>query len=78
MRRIIFFVLVLLFPLDIFAGSYFIQGYVRDAQTHMALPYANISVGGTRYGTASNMNGEFTLRVDSLRCELIVRILGTK
>ncbi len=36
-----------------------LRGYVRDATTGETLPYANIRIKGSRYGTATNANGYF-------------------
>ena len=36
-------------------------GYVRDAATGEALPYANVALKGTPYGTATNADGFFSL-----------------
>ena len=38
-----------------------ITGYVRDAETDEALPFANIVVEGTKFGAATNSNGYFVI-----------------
>lgn len=42
-------------------GRVAMTGYVRDADTGEPLPYANVALKGTPYGTASNADGFFSL-----------------
>ena len=46
-------------PVD--RGRYDISGYVRDAETNEALPYANIVIVGTSKGAATNQDGYFVI-----------------
>lgn len=56
-----------------------ITGYVKDADTGESLPYANISLVGTNYGTASNTNGYFVLvSIPVGPCTLRVNYIGYK
>ncbi|MCL4510844.1 MAG: carboxypeptidase-like regulatory domain-containing protein [Bacteroidetes bacterium] len=53
-----------------------IKGLIRDAETHAPLPYANIQLAKTPLGTASNLDGEFLLRVSSFPVQIIVSYVG--
>ncbi len=54
-----------------------IKGYVKDAKSGETLPYANISLQGTQFGTASNVNGYFVLvNVPVGACTLRVHYIG--
>lgn len=54
-----------------------LSGYITDSQTGETLPYANISLTGTGYGAASNVNGYFLLlNVPAGACSLRVRYVG--
>lgn len=54
-----------------------IKGYIQDSRSGETLPYANISVSGTEYGTASNVNGYFVLVNMPLGlCTLQVHYIG--
>jgi hypothetical protein len=41
-----------------------VNGFVMDASTGKAMPYVNIAVVGSTYGTVSNQNGEFTINLN--------------
>ena len=54
-----------------------IKGYVRDTKSGETLPYANITVKGRKYGTASNVNGYFVLvNMPVGPCTLLVHYIG--
>ncbi|MBN1349224.1 TonB-dependent receptor [candidate division KSB1 bacterium] len=54
-----------------------IKGYVRDARSGEALPYANITLKGTHIGTASNLDGYFVLvNIPVQVCSLQVNYIG--
>ncbi len=54
-----------------------IRGYVRDADSGEALPYANISVDGTNRGTTTNADGYFILVNEPVgKVQLMVRYIG--
>ena len=54
-----------------------IKGYIRDHKTGESLPYANILVKNTNYGTASNVNGYFVLlNVRYFPCTIKVHYIG--
>jgi len=55
-------VIALLAPVESFAqDSYAISGLVKEAETGETLPHANIRIVGTTMGTATNVDGHFTL-----------------
>lgn len=56
-----------------------VHGYVKDIDTGETLPYANISLVGTGYGTAANTNGYFVLlNIPAGECTLKVDYIGYK
>ncbi len=61
------------------AQSYTIRGKVVAADTKEPLPAANIVVIGTTYGTATDVNGDFRLRVENMpQATLVVSFIGYK
>jgi hypothetical protein len=56
-----------------------IKGIVRDSSTMLPLPDVNIAIQGVPFtGTSTEMNGSFTLEVDSLPLYLIISSIGFK
>lgn len=54
-----------------------ITGVVKDAQSGEALPYANVMIRGTKWGTATNTDGYFVLvGVPVGPCSLTVNYIG--
>ncbi|MBN2288611.1 MAG: TonB-dependent receptor [Candidatus Glassbacteria bacterium] len=54
-----------------------IAGYIRDAETNEALPFANVLVKDTKYGAATNANGYFVVvGAPAVVCTLQVRYVG--
>ena len=54
-----------------------IKGYVRDIESGEALPYANITVKGTRRGSATNTDGYFILVNEPVgKCTLSGNYIG--
>ncbi|MGH1363334.1 MAG: TonB-dependent receptor [Calditrichia bacterium] len=54
-----------------------LSGYILDAETQEALPFANISVKGLSIGTISTREGHFTLfNLPNASCELTVDYMG--
>ena len=55
-------VIALLAPTESLAqDNYAITGLVKEAKTGETLPHANIRIVGTTMGTATNVDGHFTL-----------------
>ena len=68
MARKYFSVLILVFFIAIITSTLVlakdygsIEGNVKDVQTNEPLPYANIVIVGTSWGTTSDMNGNYLL-----------------
>ena len=55
-----------------------IKGTVLDSETGRPLPYASILLNGTNRGTVSNLDGEFTLKLESSNHTLVFRYVGYK
>lgn len=53
-----------------------LRGTVIDKETNEVLPFASVAVVGTGNGTATNLDGEFTLTVAKLPLTLLVSELG--
>ncbi|SNC74584.1 CarboxypepD_reg-like domain-containing protein [Hymenobacter gelipurpurascens] len=53
-----------------------LKGVVIDKETKERLPFASVAVLGTGNGTATNMEGEFTLNVSKLPITLVASELG--
>ncbi len=58
------------------SGQKIIQGYVKDKETSITLPAANIQIEGTLKGTISNKDGAFILKIDNIPANLIVSYIG--
>jgi hypothetical protein len=73
---IIFGLLVLVFPVELFTQSIVITGRVVDASNGEPIPFANIIVTGTLEGTLTDLNGNYLLELgsnnnDSIRASLL-------
>jgi ferric enterobactin receptor len=54
-----------------------VSGYVRDASSGEALPFANILIENSKQGTTANANGHFVLvNIPAGGCTLTVRYIG--
>ncbi|RLD84097.1 MAG: hypothetical protein DRJ10_02115 [Bacteroidetes bacterium] len=53
-----------------------IKGVVKDVTSKTTLPGANIKVAGTFNGTATNLNGEYSLYVTPGKFEIVVSYIG--
>lgn len=74
--RFLFF----LFPLLLWSQEQIIKGLVLDAGTKAPIPYVNISVLNSQFGTSSNENGSYALKLGQreLKKEIHVSSLGYK
>ncbi len=69
--------LALLLPLSTSAlAQSVVRGTVTDAETGQGLPGASILVQGTTTGTATNLEGQYSLTVPSLDVTLVVSYVG--
>ncbi len=53
-----------------------VHGSIRDAETGKPLPVAHIRIMGTRIGTISNENGEYSLELPEAPATIIVSYIG--
>ena len=57
--------------------KYNLKGYIKAAESGETLPYANVTIKGTRQGTTANVNGYFVLvNVPAGLCTLHVSYIG--
>lgn len=76
MLRLIFTALPVLFlHLDI-SAQHTVEGIVYDADSNETLPGVNILVKGTEQGTATGLNGNFSLQASSQGDTLVVSYIG--
>ncbi|WP_138430607.1 carboxypeptidase-like regulatory domain-containing protein [Fodinibius saliphilus] len=78
MHKFTIVVLLITFSLsgELLYGQSVITGKVVDRETGRSLPAANIMVQDSSYGTASNSQGSFSLKTDSLPLDLVVSFVG--
>jgi len=62
MKTIKIFILVLLFPIAVFAQRASLTGRVVDAVSNEPLPFVNIIVSGSAIGTTTDLDGNFILK----------------
>ncbi|MEA3447874.1 MAG: DUF5686 family protein [Bacteroidota bacterium] len=75
------FYIALLFCAVIFKGysqNTVITGNVKDAESEDPLPFVNISLKGTKHGTITDIDGNFSLNVSHPGDTLVVSYLGYK
>lgn len=71
--------LLLLFAISYTEKSYSqveIRGSVIDIETGESLPAATVLIGGTYRGTITNLDGQFSLYIDSLPVTIHIRYIG--
>ncbi len=80
MKKTLVLILGLAFGLysPAFSQEMVLEGYVLDAQTQAAVPYAHISVEGSTLGTTTNAEGRFILKIPQnwAARELLVSFIG--
>jgi hypothetical protein len=67
-----------IFQLQISAQTYSLSGTIKDKQTGQLLSYANVRVLGTYFGSASNIMGEYELRLKEGSYQLAASYIGYK
>lgn len=77
-RKACFFLFVFLFSSTgiLLAQERVLSGVVRDAETKEPLPGANVIIKGTTRGTITDLNGNFSLRLQSGDEVLVVSFVG--
>lgn len=78
MKKIIFLIILLLFPLYFFAQKYTISGYIKDKATGEELPGANVMLKDKAIGTTANNYGFYSLSLPEGQYEIIFNFLGYK
>lgn len=68
--------IILISSIQVFAQSFSVKGKVIDFQSGSSLSFANIRVEGTTLGTASNVKGEFELKLNAGNYKLIASFIG--
>ncbi len=53
-----------------------IKGFIRDAESGKPIPIAHVYLMGTRSGTITNNNGEFTLLIRSFPEKIKISYIG--
>lgn len=75
---LIFLCLHCIGAVDAYAEEKILNGRITNAETGEALPVAHIRIEGTRSGTISNNDGDYSLTVPDLPATLIVSYIGYK
>lgn len=70
------FYIVFLFAILIKSQTISITGLVKSSKNGEPIPYANISIKNTNYGTVSNAVGKFNLSLDASSYKLVVSCIG--
>lgn len=73
---LLYFTILLFLSVNILAQKYSVTGKVLDKQTKEPLGYTNIKIDGTMMGGASNLNGNYNLKLDKGSYILIASYLG--
>lgn len=72
---LLFLALHFFIPSNLFAQQ-LVTGRIIDGETRDPLPAANVQVEGTFEGTITNTDGQFSLTVETLPAQLIIRYIG--
>nr|WP_294874791.1 TonB-dependent receptor [uncultured Pedobacter sp.] len=78
MKKKLLLICFMFFAAKSFAQNITVKGVVRDAETKGPIPSVNISVKGTKLGTATNTNGIYTLTNVSPKAILVFSYIGYK
>ena len=76
MRIFLFSLIIVLHFQLINAQQFSIEGNVKESESGTALRYANIRVSGTTYGTSSNKNGEYEIKLHAGKYVIIASYIG--
>jgi hypothetical protein len=72
------FVIIVLLSYSVIAQSARITGYIFNSETHEPIPYVNIRLSETAYGTSSNREGKFVFSTSKQNPILIFSAVGYK
>lgn len=70
------FTFLLLLHQSLFSSEIYVEGIIKDAKTGESLPYANIQIVNSNWGTASNIDGKFLLVYHSENFSFEVTYIG--
>lgn len=76
MQRFLILLGLLLIVSETGFSQQLISGKIVDDQTNEALPAAHVIIKGTYQGTIANVDGEYTLKIESFPATIVVRFLG--
>ena len=71
-------VLVTVFCVNIFPQTFSVSGKIADKETNSPLAYANVRVLNSSLGTASNLEGEYDIKLGAGEYNLIASYIGYK
>ena len=66
------------FSINIFSQTFSISGKIKDKETGSVLVYANVRVLNSSMGTASNLEGEYEIKLSAGKYKLITSYIGFK
>ena len=79
MKRIVFCLIFIGFSSLLLAQDMLIIGKILDKKDALPIPFANVFVKGSKYGTSSNQDGFFLLRLPQVDAHtLVVSVVGYK
>ena len=79
MKRIVFCLIFIGFSSLLLAQDMLIIGKILDKKDASPIPFANVFVKGSKYGTSSNQDGFFLLRLPQVDAHtLVVSVVGYK
>lgn len=73
--KILILIIIVLYS-NVHCQKISVSGLVKDAETGDFLPYTNIQVMNTNYGTVSNNDGQFRITLDSASYTLTFSLIG--
>ena len=74
--KLFFLVIISITTSTLFAQQYSIRGNVSDKNTHQALPYSNIRVLNSTFGTTANRSGDFEIKLRHGKYRLTASYIG--
>lgn len=75
-KVVLFFILISIALTNSILSQVIIHGIVKDSQTGLCLPVANIQVEGTYRGTITNNEGKFNLKINKFPATLLITYIG--
>ncbi|MEJ2902832.1 TonB-dependent receptor [Pedobacter panaciterrae] len=78
MKKKLLLICFMFFAAKSFAQNVTVKGVVLDAETKGPIPSVNVSVKGTNLGTATNVNGIYTLNNVNPKATLVFSYIGYK